>query len=203
MKSRILKKSYERKTILLAISLISSLFSGIAHAHGVQGDGLINGIMHPVFGVDHLLAMVAVGVLSVQLGGRAIWAVPMAFVAFMLCGGCLGMLGMPFFAVETGIASSVLLLGIAIAFDRKMTTVLPMLFVGVFALFHGYAHGIEMPDLAKPALYAIGFIVATTFLHIAGIFIGKTAEHFRHGRALLRYTGAGVAGIGFAILFGL
>ncbi len=195
------------KNYLIKVSKLLVLLAGsssmLAHAHGVQGGGLINGMMHPVFGVDHLLAMVAVGALSVQLGGRAIWAVPMAFVSVMLLGGLWGIKGMPFFAVEQGIALSVLVLGVAIAFDKKIPIVLSMLCVGFFALFHGYAHGAEMPQLAQPALYALGFILATAFLHIVGIAIGEIAKSVRNGESLLRYAGAGVAGIGFAILFGL
>ncbi len=177
--------------------------SVVAHAHGVQGGGLVNGLMHPVYGVDHLLAMVAVGALSVQLGGRAIWAVPLAFVSVMLLGGLWGINGLPFFAVETGIASSVLVLGIAVALDKKAPVLWSMLCVGFFAFFHGYAHGAEMPDLAQPALYALGFVTATAFLHIVGIAIGESAKHINHGESLLRYIGAGVAGIGFSLLFGL
>ncbi len=177
--------------------------SVIAHAHGVQGGGLINGLMHPVFGVDHLLAMVAVGALSVQLGGRAIWAVPLAFVSVMLLGGLWGINGLPFFAVEKGIALSVLVLGMAVALDKKVPVLWSMLCVGFFAFFHGYAHGAEMPSLAQPALYALGFMIATAFLHIVGIAIGESAKHIKNGEVLLRYAGAGVAGVGFALLFGL
>ncbi len=188
------------KLFLLMLGLGSSM---IAHAHGVQGGGLINGLMHPVFGADHLLAMVAVGVLSVQMGGRAIWLVPSAFVGVMLFGGIWGMNEMPFFAVEIGIALSVLVLGVAIAFDKKMPVIWSMLCVGFFAFFHGYAHGAEMPNLAQPALYALGFIVATAFLHIVGIAIGEISKHVKNGESLLRYAGASIAGIGFAILFGI
>lgn len=191
------------KFMLLLGCLSGGLLTNIAHAHGVEGGGFINGMMHPVFGVDHLLAMVAVGALSVQMGGRAIWAVPTSFVALMLCGGIWGIMKMPFFAVETGIALSVLVLGIAIAFDKKIPTIWSMLCVGFFALFHGYAHGMEMPYLAQPALYAVGFILATACLHVVGIVIGEIAKKIKNGEGLLRYTGAGVAGVGFAILFGL
>lgn len=191
------------KPSLLLMVFVTSFFQQTAHAHGVQGGGLVNGMIHPVFGVDHLLAMVAVGVLSMQMGGRAIWAVPMVFVGVMLCGGVAGMMELPFLAVETGIALSVLVLGIAIALDKKIPILWSMLCVGFFALFHGYAHGVEMPMLAQPSLYAIGFIIATAFLHVVGIAIAEVAKHMTHGDSLLRYAGAGVAGIGFAILFGI
>lgn len=192
-----------QKTALLSGFAAASLLSGTAHAHGVQGGGLVNGMLHPVFGVDHLLAMVAVGALSVQMGGRAIWAVPLSFVVLMLCGGIWAMMGMPFFVVETGIALSVLVLGIAIASDKRMPTLLSMVCVGFFATFHGYAHGMEMPDLAQPLLYAVGFVLATAFLHVAGIAVGQVAGKIKRGDSLLRYTGAGVAGFGLAILMGI
>lgn len=197
------RKPSQRIKSNIVLLFMMSLVSQTAFAHGVQGGGFVNGMMHPVFGIDHLLAMVAVGALSMQMGGRAIWAVPAVFVGLMLLGGVGGMMGLPFFAVETGIALSVLVLGIAIALDKKISTNWSMLFVGFFALFHGYAHGAEMPSLAQPALYATGFIVATAFLHILGIAIGEVAKHIKNGANLLRFTGAGVAGIGFAILFGL
>lgn len=187
------------KPTFLCIGLFASM---AANAHGVQGGGLINGLMHPVFGIDHLLAMVAVGALSVQMGGRSIWAIPLAFVSLMLAGGVWGMIGMPFFAVEIGIALSVLVLGVAIAFDKKMPMIASMLFVGGFAVFHGYAHGAEMPNLAQPTLYATGFILATAFLHILGIAIGEIARNAKKGNDILRFVGAGVAGIGVSILFG-
>ncbi len=188
------------KIIILVLGFFSSM---VANAHGVEGGGFINGIKHPVFGIDHLLAMVAVGTLSVQLGGRAIWAVPLTFISVMVIGGIMGMFGIPFFALETGIALSVLVLGVAIAFDKKMPTILSMLFVGFFAVFHGYAHGAEIPNLATPALYAAGFVLATAFLHIVGISIGTISRQISHDSMLLRFLGAGVAGIGFSILFGL
>lgn len=191
------------KYTLLLTYIACSLLTNISHAHGVQGGGLINGMMHPVFGTDHLLAMVAVGALSTQIGGKAIWTIPMSFVALMLCGGVWGMMKMPFPVVETGIALSVLVLGVAIAFDKKMPTIWSMVCVGFFALFHGYAHGMEMPYLAQPALYTVGFILATAFLHVMGIVIGEIAKRIKSGDSLLRYTGAGVAGIGFAILTGI
>lgn len=186
------------------LPLFLALFmANSAHAHGVQGGGLINGLMHPVFGIDHLLAMVAVGVLSVQIGGKALWTVPAAFVGLMLVGGLMGMKNVAFPPVELGIAASVLALGIALAFDKNLPIIAAMCFVGVFALFHGYAHGQEMPAIASPTLYALGFVIATAGLHIAGLFIGALANKIKHGEVLLRYTGAGIAGIGFAILTGI
>lgn len=188
------------KTLILFLPVI---MMPVAQAHGVQGGGLINGLMHPVFGVDHLLAMVAVGILSVQIGGKALWTVPAAFVLLMLVGGVLGMKNVAFLPVELGIAASVLALGIALAFDKNLPVIVAMVFVGGFALFHGYAHGQEMPEIASPALYVLGFTIAMVSLHIVGLLIGALAHKLNHGEALLRYTGAGIAGIGFSILTGI
>lgn len=191
-------KHFNKITIFLALLLVNT-----AHAHGVQGGGLINGLAHPVFGPDHLLAMVAVGILSVQIGDRAIWTVPSAFLVFMLIGGILGIKEIPFPAVETGIAASVLVLGLAIALAKKMPVILAMAFVGFFGLFHGYAHGMEMPSVAEPALYATGFIISTAGLHIAGVFIGLISHRIPSGDVVLRVIGAVIAAIGLYILFGV
>lgn len=182
--------------------LCGLLVANTVYAHGVQGGGLINGLMHPVFGPDHLLAMIAVGILSVQIGGRAIWTVPAAFLLLMLLGGILGIYNVPFPAVETGIAASVAVLGLAIALAAKLPVLLAMIFVGIFGLFHGYAHGMEMPSVAKPILYATGFIIATAGLHIAGVLIGFISHYIPRGDVVLRILGAVIAAIGFYFLLG-
>ncbi len=191
-----------QSTLKKSLALAAGLFAlTTANAHGVQGGGLINGLIHPVFGPDHLLAMVAVGILSVQIGGRAIWTVPSAFLTFMLVGGILGMNDVPFPAVELGIAASVLVLGIAIALVGKhMPSIVAMLFVGIFGMFHGYAHGMEMPSVAEPALYATGFILSTAGLHIAGVLIGFVSHRIPKGDIVLRVLGAIIAVVGLYIL---
>ncbi len=182
--------------------IVSVFFIQTAYAHSVQGGGLVNGLMHPVFGPDHLLAMVAVGILSVQIGGKAIWTVPATFLIFMLIGGILGIEEIPFPAVETGIAASVLVLGATIALARKVPALLAMIFVGLFGAFHGYAHGMEMPTVAEPALYASGFIISTAGLHIAGVLIGLISHRIPYGNIILRIIGAWIAAIGVYILWG-
>ena len=158
--------------------------------------GFSNGLTHPVFGPDHLLAMLSVGILSAQMGGRAIWTVPLAFVSFMLVGGILGMLGIPFFFVEIGIAVSVLTLGLAIASDKKFPIGLAMTGVAFFALFHGHAHGAEMPASAQPVLYALGFVLGTTLIHLLGVAIGwASTQHFSNA-ARLRWAGVCIALMG-------
>lgn len=185
------------KTILAALAI----FPTIAFAHEMEGGGgFMSGLSHPVLGFDHLLAMLSVGILSAQMGGKAIWKVPATFVVVMLFGGILGMQEVAIISVELGIAFSVLALGIAIAAAKKLSPVLAMVFVGFFAIFHGHAHGSEMPYLAKPVFYALGFVVGTAAIHIAGVVIGMVTERYQQGQQLLRYVGAGIAGIGFYLL---
>ncbi len=189
------------KKMVLSMLGIVSLFPSISYAHEMSGGGgFISGLTHPVLGFDHLLAMLSVGVLSAQMGGSAIWRVPLTFVLVMLGGGILGINDIPIFSVELGIALSVLALGIAIAADKKLSPLLAMVFVGFFAIFHGHAHGTEMPYLSKPMFYAGGFVLGTAGIHIAGVVIGVIAERFRHGVGLLRYVGAGITGIGFHLI---
>ncbi len=167
--------------------------TGSAMAAEVQGaGGFLSGLLHPVLGFDHLLAMVAVGLLSVQLGSRAVWVVPAAFVAFLAIGGGMGLLEIALPQVEGAIALSVLALGLAIALKATMPMILAMLFVGFFAIFHGHAHGAEIPRLATPLLYVAGFMIASAALHALGVGLGFL-QNREGARALL---GAGIAGIG-------
>ena len=120
----------------------------------------------------------------------------------MLAGGILGINGVPMISVELGIAFSVLALGVAIALEQKLPPLLAMVFVGIFAIFHGHAHGTEMPSLSKPVFYACGFVLGTAGIHLAGVLIGIIAERLKEGAQLLRYAGAGIAGIGFHLIIG-
>lgn len=172
-------------------------------AHEIHsGGGFMSGFNHPVLGFDHLLAMLSVGMLSTQLGGRAIWTVPLAFVTFMLVGGILGLYAIAVPFVEIGIALSVLLLGLAIAFDLQIPLLFAMAFVGIFAIFHGHAHGAEMPALASPVLYALGFLFGTAVIHLGGVMIGLGMQRMTGQRNLMRVTGAAIAAIGGYLLAG-
>jgi urease accessory protein len=133
---------------------------------------------------------------SAQIGGRAIWTVPATFVGVMAIGGVLGLLGVGLTAIEAGIAFSVLILGTAIAVDRKLPVALAMGAVSVFAVFHGYAHGAEMPSVAEPVRYAAGFMTGTTALHVLGVIIGDISQHYARGKLLLRLAGGVIAGAG-------
>lgn len=184
---------------LLFILLLSPV---VAFAHEEGGSGFMAGLTHPVLGLDHLLAMLSVGILSAQMGGRAIWMVPLTFVAVMWVGGMVGIGSAEFAWIEMGIALSVIILGLAIAFDKKQPLGFAMAGVGAFAFLHGHAHGVEMPNLASPGMYAIGFILGTTLIHLAGVFIGAISEKMKGGVMLLRFAGAFIAGMGLQILIG-
>jgi urease accessory protein len=182
---------------LLAV-LLSCLvaLAAPASAHPLAaGTGWAAGFAHPWLGLDHALAMIAVGLWATQLGGRALWLVPATFVAVMLAGGALGAAGVAWPAVELGVVGSVLLLGLMVAGRLRVPTGLGMAVVALFALFHGHAHGAEMPAGAG-ALYALGFTVATALLHGLGIALGLAG---RSGWAV-RWGGAGIAAAGLGLI---
>ncbi len=189
--------------LILGLALLTP---GAAFAHVGHGDsfGLMAGFTHPTGGYDHVLAMVAVGMLAANLGGRALWATPLTFVLAMGLGGALGIAGATAPFVETGIALSVIVFGLAVALQVKLPTILAIALAAVFAIFHGHAHGGEMPADAQGAAYAAGFMIATAMLHVVGIAIGlgvaKMSE-LRSARAL-QVSGAGIAIAGVAILGG-
>ena len=181
--------------------LVGLVIPGLGYAHEAgHGGGFMAGLSHPVFGLDHFLAMISVGILGAQMGGRARWVAPSTFLCAMLGGGILGMQDVQLPYVELGIASSVLVLGVAVAVTKKPYLILAVL-VGFFAIFHGQAHGAEMPDLAKPTLYASGFLSGAASIHFAGVLVGVLLVRFSQGAQLLRYLGAGVAGIGFHLIY--
>ena len=190
---------------VLAICLVATTSStAFAHSqHGLTSDGLIAGFAHPWFGLDHLLAMIAVGLLSVQMGGRAIWIIPTAFLGMMFVGGVVGINGVHFHFVEYGIAVSVIALGAALALGMKYPLVAAAIFVGAFGLTHGHAHGNEMPAMADPALYAIGFIGATALLHLVGIAGGLSLKIGQRWAPSLRLSGVAISLAGVGILNGV
>jgi urease accessory protein len=177
---------------LVALTSITLAHPG-HHHHVATGSGIVAGLTHPLLGIDHLLAMVTVGLLSAQLGGRAIWGIPGAFLGSMVAGGVLGISGWELPAVEYGIAASIVVLGLAVALNQRLSLVIPLIFAAVFGLFHGHAHGIEMPVVANPGLYALGFVAATAGLHFAGILLGKLAINSIRGTMALRLSGATIA----------
>lgn len=183
------------------------LAPGIAIAHPEGGAALAfaSGFGHPFGGLDHLLAMFAVGLFAAGLGGRALWAVPLAFIAFMVAGGMLAMAGVGVPFVETGIAVSIVALGLAVALGRSWPVAAAMALVAVFAIFHGHAHGTEMPADTSGLGYALGFTAATAVIHAAGVLAGVLAGRVGRERApgLMRVAGGLVAVIGVGVLAGV
>ena len=163
---------------------------------------LLHGFYHPLGGIDHVLAMVAVGVLAAQLGGRALWLVPAAFVGVMAAAGVAGMAGLAIPYVEVGIALSLIVLGAVIALQISMPLAAAMALVGFFAIFHGHAHGTEMPATASGALYGLGFVSATALLHLVGIAMGIALLRLTNGRRVAQVAGSIAAVAGAALLIG-
>jgi urease accessory protein len=188
----------------LITALAFTLIPTAALAHPGLGDahGLAQGLAHPFSGLDHVLAMVTVGIFAWQLGGRALWLVPTSFVLAMAAGGALAMLGVPLPLVELGIAMSVVVLGAIVALGVKTPVAMAMSLVGLFAVFHGHAHATEMPLDASGGAYGVGFVLATGLLHLAGIALGAGIGRIgeAYGRAAYRLGGAFVALVGVAIL---
>jgi urease accessory protein len=182
------------------LAMAAMLAASPAYAHpGFHVSGLSAGILHPLTGLDHALAMVAVGLLAALLGGRALWAVPGSFVAMMLIGGGLGLAGVGVPAVEIGIAASVLVLGSVVALGRTPPVGAVMALVGGFAVFHGYAHGAEIPAGAGALSYSLGFAVASALLHLAGMAAGLVTLG---GWKVARLAGAAVTIGGLVLALG-
>jgi len=156
------------------VVVLGALLPTFAHAHvGIgEASGFLHGLLHPASGLDHVLAMLAVGLWAAQTGGRSVMVVPLTFVGVMALGGALPMLGIGLPFVERGILLSVLLLGVLIAASVRLPLWLGSGMVGLFALWHGHAHGAEMPALASGIGYALGFLLATALLHAIGIVFG-------------------------------
>ncbi len=187
----------KRAIIILAAASVLTPVAALAHTGAGDTHGVVHGFMHPVTGLDHVLAMVAVGILAALLGGRAIWLVPASFVALAAVGGLLGVQGVPVPFVEFGISASVVLLGLAIALQARLPLGWTVGLVGLFGLYHGYAHGAEMPADASGFAYGAGFLAATAMLHIAGIGLGLGIAHMAR-RSATRFAQAGGTAIALA-----
>lgn len=180
-----------------------TLLAGPALAHTGQGvGGLCAGIMHPLNGLDHVVAMVAVGLWGGILGKPALWQLPVAFPVIMAVAGAFGAVGVPLPGVEVGIALSGIVLGAMVLFAVKMPVGTAMMIVGVFAIFHGHAHGAELPTSVNPMAYALGFVLATGTLHLSGIAVGALG-HWSAGRVVVRASGAAISVAGAAFLVGI
>ena len=190
--------------IVTFAAIMGSALGAPALAHtgvGAHGSGFAAGFLHPLLGLDHLLAMLGVGLWAAQLGKRATWMVPMAFVAVMAAGAVLACSGVALPMVELGIAGSVLVIGALVALGAHMPVVPAMIIAGAFALFHGHAHGTELPGFAAPIAYGAGFVAATALLHAAGVGIAH-AVRGPAAKLPVRLAGAVMAAVGGGFLMG-
>lgn len=180
----------------------ATLLAGIsssAFAHpGHNVSGLAAGLMHPFSGLDHLLAMVAVGLWAAQGGGRKVWLLPATFMTMLAVGAGLAMQWQALPMVEAGIATSVLALGLLVALSMQLPAVLAVAVTALFGLLHGYAHGLELPESAAPVSYALGFLAATAVLHASGIAVGMAAR--RQHAILAKALGVAIAASGMYLL---
>jgi urease accessory protein len=178
----------------ISVFVLAVLWTPIVLAHPQKGEavGFLTGFRHPISGLDHVLAMVAVGLWGAQLGAPAVWLLPVAFPMVMAMGGMLGLMGIPLPGIEYGIAASAILLGAAVMFEVRPPLAIAATLVGLFAVFHGHAHGTELPPGQSALLYSMGFVIATGCLHAIGIGIG-TLHRWVWGQRFLRFAGALVA----------
>lgn len=180
---------------LLTVWLMLLAPGGQAHVEGGGAGSVVAGFLHPVTGIDHVVAMVAVGLWGAVLGPPAIWLLPVAFPMVMALGGLLGLLAVPLPGVETGIALSALVLGVLVMFQTRLPLVLTFLLVGLFGLFHGFAHGVELPEGADALLFSLSFVVATGLLHLVGIALGEV-RRWAWGPSVLKLAGSVIAAVG-------
>ncbi|MCB1403789.1 MAG: HupE/UreJ family protein [Rhodobacteraceae bacterium] len=190
-----------RKLLALAALLAFPASAALAHEGAVAGGGFLTGFLHPILGWDHVAAMVAVGLWGAFLGAPAIWLLPVTFPLVMALGGALGVAGVPVPGIETGIAASALIIGLAVLMAWRPPLMVAAVIVGFFAVFHGHAHGQEMPQAANPLAYAAGFVIGTGFLHLAGISLGLFTASER-GALAVRGLGGVIAAAGLGFLTG-
>lgn len=180
--------------ILMALPTLALAHTGAGGLNSFSG-----GFLHPISGLDHVVAMVAVGIWGAQLGMPALWVLPVTFPMVMAFGGVLGLLGVPLPAVEYGIAFSGIVLGVMVATATKVPLWFAGIIVAVFAIFHGHAHGAELPSSADPLAYSAGFVLATGLLHVCGIAIGLLGR-WRAGALFMQACGAAIAVVGLYFL---
>ncbi len=192
------------RPLVLPLLLLLTLIPSVASAHTETGGvgGFVGGFLHPLSGLDHIVAMVAVGLWGAYLGAPAMWLLPVIFPMVMAFGGALGVLAVPLPGVEFCIAVSGVMLGLAVAFAVRPPLWVAGVMVGFFAIFHGHAHGTELPNAANPFTYAVGFVMATGLLHLSGISLGLLTR-WPWGRVVVRAAGGAIACVGFGFLTGI
>lgn len=183
----------------LIFVLAACLFAGAAYAHtgGPVAGGFAAGLVHPLLGLDHLLAMLAVGIWAAQQGVRARWALPAAFVAAMVVGGYLAWTGSLLPQADSAVALSVMVLGLLVAVRGRWAVAAGAALAAGFGLFHGHVHGLEMPLAASPVLYGLGFVLATLAMHAAGLAVGTLCQR------AMRLAGAFIAAVGLGLVLGM
>lgn len=199
MKMHLIHRAMLKMSLVIFLSLV---FSQVASAHvdGDQAAGFITGLQHPWSGLDHVLAMIAVGLWGAQLGSPALWILPIAFPMMMAVGAMMGLVGIPVPGVEIGIALSAILLGTMILAEVRPRLAIAIAMVGFFAIFHGHAHGTELPDGQSGLLYSMGFVIATGCLHGLGVAMGLV-KSLPAGRLALRGAGTFIAAMGMFFLW--
>lgn len=198
-----MKKFGNEKRIITFFFLVSFFFfASTASAHVEQGQAasFLTGLEHPWSGLDHILAMVAVGLWGAQLGNPSIWVLPIAFPLVMSVGAMMGLIGLPLPGIEVGIAVSAIVLGAMVLGEIRPKLVIAAVIVGFFAIFHGHAHGTELPQGQSGLLYSIGFVIATGCLHALGIVIGLI-HRWPMGKLALRCSGGMITAMGIFFLW--
>jgi len=163
---------FKNKRLLVFIFICFTPLLAHAHMYGSNTNGFLSGFLHPISGLDHFLAMFSVGLWGALIGGRSVWTLPVTFPLLMVVGGILGILAVPIPSVEIGIALSIIVLGLGITLNWKPSEWIVLALISVFAIFHGHAHGTELPNAVNPSDYALGFVIATGLIHILGIAVG-------------------------------
>jgi len=176
------------------------MITPLLHTGSGQAAGFLSGLLHPISGLDHVVAMIAVGLWGAQLGAPAIWLLPVTFPLVMAFGGMLGLLGIPIPGVEIGIGLSAVALGAMVFFEARPPNWVAAVLVGLFAVFHGHAHGTELPAGQSGLYYSLGFVIATGCLHALGIAIGLL-QRWHAGKIVIRVLGGGVAIVGCLFLW--
>jgi urease accessory protein len=199
---RVLPPGYARAACLASLIGNAGASQALAHVRQGQTQSLLTGLGHPLSGPDHMLAMIAVGLWGAQLGPPALWLLPVTFPLVMSIGGFLAQVGVHLPGVDAGVALSALLLGLMVAAESKPKLPLAAALVAVFAIFHGHAHGAELPPEQNGLTYSIGFVISTGCLHLAGVTIGL-AYRWRAGQLAIRLIGCGVAIAGWLFLTGV
>ena len=188
-----------RRSLIFLVLMVLYVPGLWAHQTGDVAGGLLSGFLHPITGLDHVVAMVAVGLWGAQLKKPAIWLLPIVFPMIMAFGGSLGVAGMPLPGVEIGIAVSAIVLGIMVLFAVTPPLWVSIVIVAFFAIFHGHAHGTELPGSAQPLAYGVGFVTTTGLLHVSGIAIGSIYK-WKQGRIAVKILGAGISLVGVYFL---